>query len=158
MARHLHVVDTATGELQEACEACAPLVAELRVQLEGANRDRQAWIARYAELKAAQDVNVEEDPLWGDVKDLFAYWRAECRHPRSRFGADRFRLAKPYVEKYGVALCRRAVRGAAFDPYITRRRNGTSKRHDGWELIFRDKGRFEEFCNRAPVEEETAGG
>jgi hypothetical protein len=33
---------------------------------------------------------------------------------------------------------------------VTKRKNGSTKRHDGWELIHRDAGKWEEFCNRSP--------
>ncbi|MFN8160610.1 MAG: hypothetical protein U0R52_06150 [Solirubrobacterales bacterium] len=149
-ARHLHVVDTATGEVQEPCEACAPMVAELRVQLEGAQSEGRMWRARYAKLKAEAEDACTDDPLYGDVRTLFDYWRAACNHPASRFDAARFRIASPYLRRYGMNTCRKAIDGAAFDPYTTKRRNGTTKRHDGWELIFRDASKFEDFANRAP--------
>ena len=61
-----------------------------------------------------------------------------------------FQVALPYVDAHGVELCRRAVEGAAYDPFVTKRKNGSTKRHDDWGLIFRDDQKFEEFCNKAP--------
>jgi hypothetical protein len=68
-------------------------------------------------------------------------------------------LIEPFLTnaKYGqeveqrVALCRRAVAGAAFDPFVSRRRNGTEHRHDDWDLIFRSSDKFEQFCCKAPA-------
>jgi hypothetical protein len=43
-----------------------------------------------------------------------------------------------------------AIDGAAFDPYTTKRKNGSTKRHDDFTLIFRNADKMEEFANRAP--------
>jgi shikimate 5-dehydrogenase len=63
-------------------------------------------------------------------------------------------MALPYLERYGVAMCRKAIRGAAYEPFETTRKNGSKKRHDGWHLIF-DRGAdaFEEWCNKSPQED-----
>jgi hypothetical protein len=81
---------------------------------------------------------------------VFEYWQATCRHPRATWNAERFFLVEPFVKKHGVEMCKRAVDGAAFDPFVTTRRNGSTKRHDGFDLIFRSVDKFEEFANRAP--------
>lgn len=142
----LHVVDE-HGEIQGDCASCA----ELRLQLEGAEREIRAWRTRTinAERDSARDAF--NHPSWEDVKELFAYWRMRTDHPRCRYGAKRFWAAEPFLRDYGEKLCRRAIDGIAFDPFTKRRRNGTLERFDSWELLFRDRGRFEGFVNRAPL-------
>jgi hypothetical protein len=96
--------------------------------------------------------------MWPAAKRLFGEWKLACNHKRSPFTTDRFWQVEPYLtntryakgEQERIDLCRRAIAGAAFDPFVTRRRNGSTKRHDDWELIFRDSSKFEEFCCRAP--------
>lgn len=145
----LRVVDAATGEV--VC-TLADVVQPYLDQIAGLQRDIRGWRARYHELKRNKSVEAKNHPLYADVETVFREWQRACNHPRSPLTADRFWLAVPYFEnpKYGMKMAMRAVKGAAYDPYITRRKNGTLKRHDGWELIFRDAGKFEEFVNRAP--------
>lgn len=145
-ARHLHVIDPETGEIHEQCPGCARLEDEIA----GLVRDIRGWAARFAELKRDKDREARENPLWPKALELFGEWRRLCRHPRAAWSADRFFLVEPFLCDYGLELCSRAIAGAAFDAFETTRRNGSVKRHDGWELIFRDRGKFEEFCNRAP--------
>lgn len=146
--KHLRVVDAETGEIQHECPNCQALADEVA----GLERENRAWRARYADLKREVETDITADPLYNDAKIVFDYWKAKCRHPRSRFDAQRFRAIRPLLAEHGLALCRKAVDGAAFDPFVSRRRNGTTHRHDAWELIFRDRGKFEDFCNRAPLE------
>lgn len=138
--------DPETGELEDGCSTCRGLLD----QVAGLERDVRAWRARYAELARDRERDAREHPSWDAINSLFAHWRSTCRHPRSRFTADRFWEAEPIFRRYGDEMCRRAIDGAAFDPFVTARKNGTRKRHDDWELIFRNAGKFEEFCNRAP--------
>ena len=147
-ARHLAVVDTETGEVKDSCPGCATL----RDQLAGAERDVRAWRARYANLERDTEAEAREHALWDDAKALFGYWKGKTGHSRSRWTADRFWVVEPLLREYGDAMCRKAIDGAAFDPYTTTRRNGSVKRHDDWDLIFRNASKLEEFCNRAPRE------
>lgn len=142
----LRVVDASTGELLASCPGCA----ELEDEIAGLNKDLRAWRSRYAKLARDAERDAREHRNWAAVAELFDFWRSECKHPRSRLNAERFALAQPYLDKDGAPMCRRAIQGAAFDPFITHRKNGKPKRHDGWDLIFRSREKFEEFCNRAP--------
>lgn len=140
---------TAAGEV---CESCLPTLLALQdrnVGLEQTIRLQAAKLGRY-ERERDPEVKARAHDGWRTIAELFDYWRRHCKHPGSRFSAKRFHVALPYVEAHGIDLCRRAIDGAAFDPFTTRRKNGSTKRHDGWELIFRDDAKFEEFANRAP--------
>lgn len=148
---NLQVIDVETGEVPSACPTCQVLKDQLR----GAEREIRAWRTRCAKLEVDATAGVKDDPLWQEAVGLFDYWRRKTKHPRSKFTAERFLLARPYLERDGLDFCKRAVDGAAFDPFVTRRRNGTVKRHDSWELVFRDRGRFEEWVNKAPLRSEV---
>lgn len=156
-ASHLKVIeyDGDTGELHEPdCDACGRKNDEIA----GLERDIRGWAVRYAELKRDKETEAREHPLWKVGEVIFREWRTLCRHPRSPWTPDRFWTIEPFLTntKYGdtidkrVGLCRRAVAGAAYDAYATTRRNGSTHRHDGWDLIFRSADKFEEFCCKAP--------
>ena len=144
--RRLKLVDTETGEFVADCPGCKSRDDEIR----GLNRDLSAWRLRYADLARDKEREAELSEYWEAAEQVVDYWRKTCKHPRARMSVDRFFLIEPFLRKDGIDLCRRAIDGAAFDPYTTTRRNGTVKRHDGLELVFRDRAKFEEFCNRAP--------
>jgi hypothetical protein len=151
---HLHVVDTSSGEVQEGCPSCDAL----KDQLAGANKDIAAWRSRYALLKREKDAKAREHEHWAVIEGLFDEWKVECRHPKSKFTPDDFWLCLPFFQEHGRHMCRLAILGAAFDCFKTRRANGSVKRHDGWELIFRDRAKTEEFVNRAPRNASTVQG
>lgn len=146
----LRLVNADTGELHdpEECLKCA----HLEDVIKGLERDIRGWAARYAELNRDLSKQAREHPMYQDVQMLFGYWKRACRHPKSQFTADRFWLMQPFFDRHGDALCRRAIDGAAFDCMTKQRRNGSWERFDSVELIFRDEGKFESFCNRAPRE------
>jgi len=134
----LRVVDE-NGELHDDCPNCAGLETDVR-----------AWRTRYANLRRDRNAEAREHQLFPEAKELHGYWKAKTSHPRSRFTTDRFLLAEPFIREYGMATCRQAIDGIAFDCFKTRRRNGTIQKHDSWELLFKSTGKFEEWVNRAP--------
>lgn len=144
-ARHLRVIDADGIEL-DGCPSCS--VKDDHIA--GLQRDIRGWTARYAELKRDKEADAKKNTLWPAAVELFEYWQSVCKHPRAGWDADRFYLVEPFLKSDGMDLCRRAIDGAAFDPFVTTRRNGSKKRHDGWELVFRDRSKFEEFVNKAP--------
>lgn len=152
-APHLHVVNSDTGEvLGDGCPTCVRKDDEIA----GLQRDIRGWAARWAELKRDKEADARQSRYWPAAVEVFEYWQTVCKHPRSDWGADRFFLIEPFVKKHGVEMCKRAVDGAAFDPFITTRKNGTKKRHDGWHLIFGAPEKFEECCNKAPLPQKEA--
>lgn len=144
----VHVVDAATGEIQNLeCPQCAALAN----QIAGLERDIRGWRHRYRELEKDLEGDARQHPLWETAIGVFDYWRTQCNHPRSRFNAERFDAVRPFIEKDGVEACRRAIRGAAYDPFIDRRRNGTQIRYDDFiDHIFKSRKRFEYSCAKAP--------
>lgn len=144
-ARHLRVIDEDGIEL-DGCPACARKDDELA----GLQRDIRGWAARYAELKRDKESEAQRSRYWPAALEVFEHWQTVCKHPRSGWSADRFFLVEPFLKKHGVEMCKRAIDGYAFDCFVTTRRNGSKRRHDGWELIFGDRGHFEEGVNKAP--------
>jgi len=135
----------------------------------GLQRDVKGWAARYAELKRDKDAEAQESPVWPAALRVFDYWRQQCKHPRSEFSLDRFEMIRPHLERlsakkrgrsddpkerleHAEALCKLAVDGLAFDPFVTTQKNGRSKSHTGWHLAFETADRFEARCNAAPLE------
>lgn len=114
---------------------------------------------RYRELERDKATEAREHPMWAPGEILFREWRTLCKHPNSKWTPDRFWDIEPFLtngkyaptEQGRIDLCRRAIAGAAFDCFVTQRKNGSAKRHDDWDLIFRNASKFEEFCNRAPL-------
>lgn len=151
---HLHVVDRDTGEVHPGCPSCDAL----KDQLAGANKDIAAWRSRYALLKREKDAKAREHEHWPVIEGLFDEWKVECRHPRSKFTPDDFWLCLPFFQEHGRHMCRLAILGAAFDCFKTRRANGSTKRHDDWTLIFRDRSKYEDMVNRAPRNASTVQG
>jgi len=147
--RNLRLVDADTGELVDRMPEC-PECSRKDDEIAGLERDIRGWTLRNAELKRDRDYDARHHELWPVAEQLFDVWRRVCHHERSRFTVDRFEEARPLVAKYGVVTCERAIAGAAFDPHTTTRRNGSTKRYDDWDLIFRNAGKVEEFANRAP--------
>jgi hypothetical protein len=144
------VIDARTGQEVERTDF---LPREYEDQVKGLQRDVRAWSMRYAELKRDKDQSAKHHPLYNDAELAFRHWKAACNHERSPFTSDRFWLVLPYLEnpKYGLKMVMRAIEGAEHEAFEVTRRNGSTKRFDEWERIFKNAGSFEEFCNRAPT-------
>jgi hypothetical protein len=147
-AAHLVLVDTSTGEQHNVSEC--PRCAELQDILHGAEKDLNAWRTRYANLKRDKEAEARDDPLWPNAVKLFKLWKSLTGSTRSKFRAERFEQVEPFLRDHGPEMCVRAIVGACFDPFVTTRKNGSKKKHWGWELIFRTAEKTEEMANRAP--------
>lgn len=168
-ARHLQPVEDAPQlvVLNPATGEQFPLSAHtqrMEDEIAGLQRDIRGWAARYRNLERDKEAEAAESPVWPAALRIFEHWKSACRHPKSSWTLDRFELVRPFLEKLGdkakppaerlaeaEALCKRAIDGAAHDPFVTTRKNGSAKRHDGLDLIFRNADKMEEFCNRAPL-------
>lgn len=163
-ARHLRPVETPPTGLRvidengQVIDEYAAYLQGLEDHIAGLQRDVKAEHLRYENLKRDKAAEAKGHRLWPMAVELFDHWRKACKHPRSTFSPERFEQARPFLEKHGLDLCKRAVDGAAYEPFCTTRKNGTVKRHDGWGLIFRpaEPDKFEEFANRAPRESDDA--
>lgn len=148
----VHLVHPSTGVLFETCPNC-----------DGVEKELRAWRTRYANLKKEVEAGWQDKELFPEAKRLFDFWRDRCKHPyhpRSQgpcglcgviqFTIDRFDVCMPHLRDLGINLCKRAIEGAAYDPFTQIRRNGTLERYNSWELIFRNRDKVEYFANRAP--------
>lgn len=174
-ARHLAPVSEETPlivvnpETGERMGNLADYTQELDDVIAGLQRDVKGWAARYAELKRDKDAEAQESPVWPAALRVFDYWRQQCKHPRSEFSLDRFEMVRPHLERLSAkkrgrpddpkvrleqaeAICKLAVDGLAFDPFVTTQKNGRPKHHTGWHLAFETADRLEARCNAAPVE------
>lgn len=146
----LRLVNTETGEFEDR-----PSYDQLATDLANTtDKLRTAW-REVRRLKNEQEDRHRAHKRRSEVESLFELWQELCRHPKSKldFGpGSRFERLLWGLQTYDYEMCERAIRGAAFDPFTTRRKNGTMKRHDGIELIFRSAEKFEEMANRAPRE------
>lgn len=142
---HGPIANMKTGELSD-CEGCTE-AGHMIAGLESTIRSQAAVISK---LRVDRERDARNHPRWNQVREVHEYWQRHCGHPRSKFNAERFWLMLPFYEEDGPEVMRRSIDGAAFDPFTTPRKNGTTKRFDDVELIFRNRGKFEEFANRAP--------
>lgn len=149
--RHLHGIDgtvsfdSSTGELCPNCELVARdrERAELRVRM----LDR-----KIDELKADKDRAALNNPHHEQARQLFWHWQQVTNHRNSPWTTDRFWQIEPFLrqKKYGADLCRRAIDGAAYESWVTERRNGSLEVHSAWEKIFEKAGSVEKYSCRAP--------
>jgi hypothetical protein len=137
-ARHLHIVDPRSGEVLDECPTCNEWA-----------RKYNGVLSQLGQMRIELEGEFQSHELFPRCKKLHDYWRERCRHPRTTFTVEDFKVALPRLKEHDDEMCRHAIDGAAFDPFVTQRKNGSQKRHDDWELIMR-KGKFEEFCNKAP--------
>ena len=80
-ARHLRVVDGATGEISDDSVAVPSEVAALTQRLIQAERTIQALKGQITKLRAV-------DPLAEDVAAVLEHWREQTNHPRAAIPLD----------------------------------------------------------------------
>lgn len=151
-ARHLHAIE---GELPsdapQTLGQALERIAWLSDQLAGAENNVRSMRSQLARKnrELAGEVDTEHE-LFPRVVANFRLWQRLTGHEKTELTADRMKLALPFHNRHTDAEIRQAIRGAAFDPYVTQLKNGTEKRHDGWDLIFRNEDKFSDFSERAP--------
>jgi hypothetical protein len=151
---HLHLIDTDSGEVHERCPSCEALEDQLagaEFNVRSMRGKMQAKQREVEEIKAS--LLATADPtheLFPKAVALFRYWQERTGHPRQEFTADRMALVLPFIRRHDDEEIRRAIRGAAFDPFVTTRKNGTEKHHNGWNLLFQSEDKFQSFVERAP--------
>lgn len=139
-------IDPQTGEVRD-CPNCI----EYENEIAGLRRGLRSQEAIIRKLRSDPEADARNSEYWPLIGQLFDLWRRETGHTRSEFTLDRFEVALPYVKKYGEEVIMRAIKGLAYDPYTTTRRNGTVKRHDGWTTpLFKSADHVEEFANCCP--------
>lgn len=142
-AEEKEIVSLSTGEILECCPGCA----EKNVIIAMKDVAYHSLAAKYAALFADKEKTVKDAPEYVAFEDCFNFWRTICKHPRAEGDMPRYKLWIKFYRKDGRELCFRAIAGAASRPA---RNDYDGRPYDSWELIFRDRGKFESFCNRAP--------
>lgn len=137
----------------EVCDNCQPILTALHDRNVGLQRtlNSQAGLLGKA-TREDPSKRARDHAQWDRCARLFKLWQRATGHTRSRFTTDRFLTALPLLEEYEDNVIERAIEGIAFDPFVTRRRNGTEQRHDDWNLLFKSAGKLEEFANRSPLD------
>ena len=129
-------------------------VAELQGQVDDLERDLRGKRLRIRGLESQLvDLRANYDRQ-DELKSIFDEWREVCGHKRARLSPDRFDAIRGLLEvtrpePYPREAFTAAIAGAAYDPFITRRRNGTQERHDDIALICKSGKHFEGFIRRA---------
>ena len=151
--RHLHIVDADTGSVLDE----HPEIQGLRDEIKGLKRDLAAWRRRYAELERDKEREARDSQLWPVAVRVFRAWQLATGHTETCFDHKRFALVEPFLKNRSTAsnVCLRAVAGHAFDHFTAERKNGTVRRFDEWERLFKDAGQVEERANRAPADWRT---
>jgi uncharacterized membrane-anchored protein YhcB (DUF1043 family) len=135
------------GEIHEGCPNCAAL----EDQLAGAENNVRSMRAQMANLRRELEGEIDrQHEMFPRLVAAFRYWQERCTHPRSQLTPDRMKVALPALKRHEDPEIRQAIRGAEYDPFVTTLKNGRTKRHDSWELIFRNEDTFQSFVERAP--------
>jgi hypothetical protein len=150
MKPNLRVV-TDTGELLDE----HPEVIRLQDEIKGLQRALASESRALEQLRRDKAAEAAAHQLWPKALDVYRCWQALTNHPRATWpgrGGDRFWAIEPFLVKkeYGLEVCLRAVVGIAYDHYSVKRRNGSWRRFNEWERVFKDTASFEERANAAP--------
>jgi hypothetical protein len=147
----LKLVD-ANGELQDGSDvALMAQVEELEQQLADAERDlrsKRRLITKLQRDKERERLAFDQRQV---VFELFEFWQKRCAKKQSKLTADRFDALKHALESgYTPREIAIAIAGAAYDPFVTKAKNGREIKHNDLELICRSGKTLESFANRAP--------
>jgi hypothetical protein len=145
---HLRIVqvDEETGELHEGCPNCEAKENELSELI----RKMRGLARELGELRRDKQAEAEDSELWPRAVKHFQRWQRESNHPRCKWTAERFYLIEPFLKHHEDVMIERAIIGHCYDPFTTKRKNGTTRVFNGWDLLFRDDAHFEESANKAP--------
>lgn len=132
------------------CDNCLPLVQEQQDTIKGLQETIRRQAGALGKARRVED-DVRDHAFWERGQRLFKVWQRATGHTRARWTAQRFRQCLPFLSEYEDELIVRAITGIAYDPYVTRQKNGLEEKHDGWDLLFKSSDKFERFCNKAPL-------
>ena len=147
----LKLVD-ANGELQDGSDvALMAQVEELEQQLADAERDLRAKRRLITKLQRDKERERLAFDQRQTVIELFEFWQRKCGKAKSKLTPDRFDALRHALEiGYTAREIGIAIAGAAFDPFVTKAKNGREIKHNDLELICRSGKTLESFANRAP--------
>jgi hypothetical protein len=137
-------------------------VRDLEQKLHEAEKDLRAKRSKITELQNLKAVERLKADVRPTIERVFDHWRLVTGHDRCTLTADRFDALWAIVKAAGIKgtddeklkpLERRmmlAVDGCHFDPWVTRRKNGTRHVHDDLTHIFRSTDAMEEYVRKSP--------
>lgn len=166
------IVPPEVGRLREQLEALKVDKKMLRRDITTKNR----VINELQRNKVEERLNYERR---AEIERIGVYWHRKCRaedyakpvHKVQPMTPDRFDAVRAILEIERIVIevdevtgrtkkrrepfyspedFKRAIDGAAFDPFRTKRKNGTWQTHDDLELICRSSKHFDEFIAKAP--------
>jgi hypothetical protein len=154
----LKLIDGASGEVVAGDDSSLMArIEELERELQDAERDLRAkrrLITKLQKDKERERQNFEQREV---VFKLFEFWQQRCQKPRSQCTADRFDALRKALESgYTPRQVALAIAGAAYDPFVTKAKNGREIKHNDLELICRDGKHLESFANKAPRRRDVA--
>ena len=143
----LKVIDTATGEVREysGCPDCD----RMRAESEEMDRKFKGLLLENRKLKSDKLAEILGAPERPVTDLLHAVWKVAC-HKRRDLDLKDYERMNALVRKHGLYKCLEAIAGAAFDPAKTPRKNGSWKKHDDLELVFRESSKLLDFADRIP--------
>lgn len=147
----LHLVDE-NGEVSPDAPSypqALQAIGELELKLRRAQDRISGLDLRIIELQVDREQRALEAPERPQVEVIHKLWKKATGKRRQLHFEDREAIAAA-IRKLGFALCIRALAGAKYDPYTRRLRNGTVKRYNDLETIFKSYAKVIDFAERAP--------
>lgn len=137
--------DSSTGEVCPNCHV-------LHRDIDGLEADLKLKNRKIASLEEDRERKAQRSEFWDVAMQLFHHYQAVCNKRRSPWSEKRFWEIEPHLRaaKFGPRVCQRAIDGAAYESWVSQRRNGTLKWHVDWVKIFESPSNVEDRANRAP--------
>lgn len=137
--------DSSTGEICPNCNVFKHDIDSLEADLKLKNR-------KIASLEEDRERKAQRSEFWDVAMQLFFHYQAVCHKRKSPWSEKRFWEIEPHLRqaKFGPRVCQRAIDGAAYESWVSQRRNGTLKWHVDWVKIFESPSNVEDRANRAP--------
>jgi hypothetical protein len=171
-ARHLRVVGESV--IDEGGFVLSPAemleeITKLKTDLKMAQRDVRTKNRKIAELERDKVQERLDYERRGEVERVARYWWRRCRAGDRKvhyMSPDRFDAVRELMDMerlvvvdgkkrkepvYSMEDFKRAIDGAWFDCFESKRRNGSTVRYDDLTLICRSAAKFEEFIQKAPM-------
>lgn len=139
--------DRQTGEL--LCDSCS----EHEVHVKGLQGEIKGLMLQVAALKADKNRELTERPYYTYAIELWDHYKQKTSRKRIKFDHARYELIeKFFLQGESLDTIRLAIDGIAYEPNSKMQKNGRLEIYNSWELLFRNRGTFERYCNRAPKE------
>lgn len=152
MRPDLRLVDDNGEVTPEGCPRCAESMrraAGFEEDLRLAEQELRQRRAQIAAFKKDREKERQLSAHRAAVERVWQLYVETLNKPAMKLDGSRFDVIERTLKLgYELEHFRLAFLGAKHDPFTTKRANGTTKRHDGIELVCRSAEKFEEFCNK----------